>query len=68
MDKDAGKNTSGWEIRRQERNLSFVIGSRAYMFQEEYVLYREENNKNIKKNKKGPKNSYNTFWIVRKEH
>jgi hypothetical protein len=52
MDKDVEKNASGWEIGRQEKkNLSFIVGSRAYMFQK-ICGYREENNKNTKKTKK----------------
>jgi len=51
MDKDAWKNASGWEIGRQKRNLSFIVGSRTYMFQK-ICGYREENNKTHKKTKK----------------
>jgi hypothetical protein len=63
MDKDSRKNASGWEIRRQERNSSFIVGSKTYMFQK-ICGYRKENNKNTKR----PNNSYNMFWIVGKEH
>jgi hypothetical protein len=66
MDKDARNDASGWEIGRQERNLSFVVSSKAYMFQEEYVVIEKKTTKPFFL--KGPKNSYNMFWIVRKEH
>jgi hypothetical protein len=54
MDKGVGKDASGWEIGRQERNLSFIIGFRAYMFQK-ICGYRKENNKNTKKKQKKTK-------------
>jgi hypothetical protein len=52
MDKDVGKDASGWEIGRQERNLSFVVGSGTYMFQEEYVVIEKKTTKTQKKQKR----------------